>query len=381
MVMIDEKYRKISMQRLSGGISNSMFNSENKGGADVSICAVNNLGMNLPEPDKKLRQAGLIISSKGDFMKIRTTIMAITAVALVSLTSSAAMAAPAGAAGYNKIVALPLSDAQFSVPFTKKAEGGTFTVSAKSGTTDIQAAAAWTPDAYNNLYYVRFVGGNAAGLWTTITDTAANTLTLEDANIYALVNVGDSFRVYKHHTLGSVFPNAMIGRSHISGTRVGTFDYSLSNVGENKAPSFNSRFTAAGAWTSGADTILRPEARYILRNTSSTQTLTLVLRGRVPDYTVSMLIAPGISPKGYDLNIGTGYPLSYLLTLAGFEGTSNRRVGVYGAGAGQNKAASFSRLTAAGTWTVDHLLRASDGITFRVPYTDAATRVTLTKPY
>ena len=212
-----------------------------------------------------------------------TTLMAITTALLLSLNGQPVFAADS--VGYNRIVVPANSDVRLSLPFTQKVEAQ-FTVSSKAGSV-ITIPAAITAGQYATLYYVRFTSGNASGLWSTITANTANTITITDAAVASLAANGDTFRVYKHHTLGSVFPKTMLGKSFVSGTQILIYDNNLAAMTTNKSASRVAAYTTSGAgsWVGAGvnnNTVLKPETQFILRNNAA-QTLTMITLGYVPD--------------------------------------------------------------------------------------------------
>lgn len=312
-------------------------------------------------------------------MKLKT--MAVAA-ALLALSVSSAVAADS--VGYNRIMVPANSDVRFSLPFNQKVEGE-FTVNLVTAN-GMTVADSLVDNAYNGAYYVRFLSGNASGLWSTITDNGTNDFTLEDMNVLNLVSNGDSFRVYKHHTLESVFPAAMFNKTYRNGTKVLIFENDLSAMAINKAAVKSASYRESlGRWVGAGvtnATILVPDTQFILRNDSS-ELLELITLGDVPDYSVSVLIA-----ANGDLNIGSGYPVPVVLNDAGLEGDSRKVLFYDNTAVGLNKAAvkSASYRASLGRWvgagvTGDELIIPSETITLRLPASEVATKITINKPY
>lgn len=303
--------------------------------------------------------------------------MVITA-ALIAVIANPAAAADS--VGYNHIAVPANTDVRFSLPFTQQVEAEyAVDLVTANGVTVTEAL---ETDGYNGAYYVRFLSGDASGLWTTITDNGVNDITLEDANVLALVSEGDLFRVYKHHTLGSVFPAAMENVSHINGTQVLIFDNNIDAMDQN-VPADKVALYNNGAWIGAGisnNTVLVPETQMILRNNAA-QELKLITLGDTPDYTVSFLVAPD-----GDLNLGTGYPVPVVLNEAGLEGTL-RQVLLYDNNAtGQNKPASTVALYDGTAWvgagvTGEELINESESFTLRLPASETGNKVTIVKPY
>lgn len=313
----------------------------------------------------------------------------VTAIAAAALLALAVQSASAGnVVGYNKIVVPANTDVRLSVPFTQTIQG-TYTVAGKTGSSVTTSEALSASTYAANAYYVRFVSGNASGLWATISANGANSLTLADANVANLVNNGDTFRVYAHATLGTLFPKGMYGKSYTSGTVVNIYANNIAAMAQNKASAKTASYTTTGGgrWVGAGvsnATVLVPETQFILRN-GSAQQLTMMTFGIVPDYTVSMLIAPG-----GDLFVGMGYPMAVVLKNSGLGGTNQRTVFFYdNAATGINKSAvktASYTTTGGGRWvgagvTGNELLLPSQTVTFRLPAGETGTKVTIPKPY
>lgn len=274
-----------------------------------------------------------------------------------------------------------------TVPFTQPIEG-TFTVSSfEAG--GVTVSSTLTAGQYANAYYVRFISGRAAGLWTTITNNGVGDFTLADAGVLALVDQSSQFRVYKHHTLGSLFPKGMYGVSYTNGTTVLIYANNIAAMQQNKSAAKTASYTTSGGgrWTGSgisSTTILPPETLFIVRNNSSSA-LTMYTMGYVPDYTVQMLIAPA-----GDLVIGSGYPTPVVLNNSGLGGSTGRTVLFYDANAtGTNKSASKTAsytTSGGGRWTGsgitgNELIYPSQAVTLRLPAGETATQITISRPY
>ncbi|MBI1368395.1 MAG: TIGR02597 family protein [Planctomycetes bacterium] len=299
---------------------------------------------------------------------------------MMLLALSVASVQAGGVQGYNAITIPPGTDVRVTVPFNQKVEG-TFTVSSKSGNV-ITVGGGLTSGAFNgSKFYVRFVDGTGEGLWTTITSNTATTLTIEDANVLAQVSNGNTFRIYKHHTIRSIFPEGFLGISFLNNsTQILVYSNSFP-LSKNRSASATS-LHVNGNWVGSANnnTILKPETQFIVRNTSGQQ-LKLFTFGTVPDYTVSMLIGPN-----GDMNIGTGYPVAVVLKNAGLSGSQRQVLFYNNASTGTNKSASKTALSVGANWvgagvTGNELFNPSESFTFRLPSSEAGTKVSITKPY
>lgn len=319
-------------------------------------------------------------------MKLMLTAITVALMGLVAQSASAQTVV-----GYNRFVVPANSDARLTVPFTQVAEG-TFTVSGKE-VDGIDVAGPVTPN-YANTYYVRFTSGTASGLWMTITSNTTTRFVLDGTvaaartTLLGLVNTGDTFRVYKHQTLASMFPKTMYGVSYTNGTTVYMYDNNISAMTTNKSSARSGSYTTSGGgrWAGSGvndNTVLKPETLFLIRNSSATP-LTETFFGIVPDFSVKMLVA-----ANGDLVIGTGYPVPVALKNVGLNG-SNRTVYFYDVSAtGTNKSSSKSAsytLSGGGRWAGsgvngDEPIQPSQAVTLRLPLTDAGSIVTIPRPY
>lgn len=309
-------------------------------------------------------------------MKKKAKTIAVIVAALLVLSAHAGYCG-----GINKVVVPSGSDARITVPFTRHIEGA-YEVTSVAGFS-VAIADTLAEHAYANMYYVRFISGNAAGLWSTITDNAVSSVDLEDEDVLAQVNVGDVFRIYKHQTIGSTFPKGLFGRSYLNGTQVFIYDNNIDAMVQNKSSAQSLSYVTAGTprWVgaSGEDTILKPETLFIVRNNSTTQPLDIYTFGHVPDYTVSMLIAPA-----GDLVIGSGYPVDVALKSAGIEG-SGRTIFFYNnLATGKNKSSYASAACPSGSWVgsgANESIKCSQSVTLRLAPAETGTKISINKPY
>ncbi|MFW5870010.1 MAG: TIGR02597 family protein, partial [Planctomycetota bacterium] len=116
--------------------------------------------------------------------------------------------------GYNKVTVPAQSDVIVSVPFTQKPEG-TFTVATDGVGDDTLSVDEDITTEYDGAYYIRFTSGDAKGLWSTIksSNTTTESVELEDTSMLTggKVAEGDTFKIIKHQTLSSVFPDKLAG--------------------------------------------------------------------------------------------------------------------------------------------------------------------------
>lgn len=312
---------------------------------------------------------------------VRHILSRITAAVLLTLTAQSASMAEV--VGYNKINVPAGTDVRVSVPFNQEAVG-TYTIATETASGVTVAPATFTANQFKDLYYVRFITGAGAGLWSTITANTAGELTLADiVKLAPHIAPGNTFRIYKHHTLRSFFPIGLLNVSYTNATtQVLIYENNLASMGQNKSPA-KTAIHNAGNWLGAGvnnNTVLKPETQFIVRNNSASA-LTVYAYGDVPDYAVATLIA-----ANGDLNIGTGYPLPVVLKNAGLSGASRQVLFYNNAATGINKSPVKTALSVGANWvgagvTGSELLGASETITLRLPLSEAGTKVTIAKPY
>jgi uncharacterized protein (TIGR02597 family) len=234
--------------------------------------------------------------------------------------------------GYNKVTVPAQSDVIVSVPFTQKPEG-TFTVATGGvGATALSVDEDIT-SAYDGAYYIRFTSGDAKGLWSTIeaTNTTAETVELEDTSMLASkVSEGDTFKIIKHNTLESVFPDKLAGLSFVASTGTG-FGLKIKtrvllweeSVGTNQAPAQTFYFHESAEWRSLAgsnsdDTVISPDAILVIRNTADKK-LTYIPQGSVHTGTVAKAIQTHGSAD--DVYTSTSRPVAVKLKDLGLGGS------------------------------------------------------------
>jgi uncharacterized protein (TIGR02597 family) len=260
----------------------------------------------------------------GETMKMKAS--AITAAALLALTAQAAHAAEA--VGYNTLTVPANSDVLVSVPFNQNAEGS-FTVS--SVTADgVTVTNGLTANAYTNGYYVRFTTGGGEGLWSTISANGTGGFTLANTNALTGVLAGDTFKVYPHQTLASVFPDGMESVSFKKSASALSHSTEIlfpntGSVGINKGPAatyyyYNSAWRKAGSSASlnFNSTAVSPQEYFILRNRSTSE-LTYVASGDVETLTTGRYISTETTKN--DIAAVSGRPVAMTLAELGLAGT------------------------------------------------------------
>jgi uncharacterized protein (TIGR02597 family) len=176
-------------------------------------------------------------------------------------------------------------------------------------------------------YYVRVLDGTAAGLWASITVNSETSVTIDSPIVAALVSTGNTIRVYKHHTVGSLFPVALQGQSFVDGTQL--LFYS-NGPGQDKNPgsggivNYTSFFDLG--WGNNAERPILPEEAFVIRNTSASP-LTYVATGFAPDHAVAYFLQPSAAR---DSARGTGYPVPVTVAQTGLGGFNGRQVRLQG---------------------------------------------------
>ncbi len=250
--------------------------------------------------------------------------------AAVLLVMAAHSASAVG--GYNEIAVLANSDAFISVPFTKTAEGA-FTVSAVTGAV-VTVSNTLTTDAYapvdgNARYYVRLTGGTASeGLWSSISANGTHSFTLANATVAAKVSVGDTFTVYPHQTLASLFPAGREGVSFITAGDEGLDPAATvvlvkdTQVGTDKAASQVCSHLGQYGWYDGAgtpvnDLALEPGTFIQIRNADEAKALDIFVSGDVPDTKLASALVTSASDN--DLYLVNPFPVDVRLGQLGLE--------------------------------------------------------------
>ncbi len=248
-------------------------------------------------------------------MKLRKTV-ATGILALAAFASGSAHAAGTFAAVTRDLPAG--TDTFVSVPVNNSVEIE-LNATSKLGTTLNFPAASLSDGAYNAgtfpIYYVRFIDGPAAGLWASITVNSASSITIDDTAIAALASGTEKIRVYKHHTLGSVFPSERRDDSAGGKLTQGAITNGVQILfysdadSQNKGPGSGGIFTwfnSAVGFLTNASRPLLPDTGFVIRN-GSAHDLTYFTAGEAPDHPVAYLIKAGVAR---DTHIGTGYPVT-----------------------------------------------------------------------
>lgn len=315
--------------------------------------------------------------------------------ALMMLTAGAANAAE-NMYVWKALTVPAQTDVNFSVPFNKVSEdfdsngtGDIFTVASK-GTNGEVDVASLTAAAVDGTYYVRFMSGTAEGLWSTIDGSnPANGVDLVDDYVLANVSVGDTFRIYKHLTVGDLFPHDWLGNPYPNNTTLFFYNNDISSMDTNKSSDYSVVFY--GSWFGGppptyntnANTIMPPQSRVKFRN-PGTSTVVTFFGGYVADFNIATLVS-----KDGDLYVGHGYPFSASLLTSTYGVADNASVGVYDNSAtGYNNASNPAEsATYYGAWYPGAWDANVDGMSimrYRLPNDagiTAGTKVMIPKPY
>ncbi len=189
--------------------------------------------------------------------------------------------------GYNKVTCLANSDTVVALPFSESQEA-VYTVSGKSEAT-VSVSESLPAGTYDGTYYIRFLDGSAAGLWSTISvQDTGDELDVDDTAVLADVAADDTFGVYAHRTIGSVFTTNLQDVVWDANTQI--------LLPRNDEAGTNKGYTVIGwngsQWKSGftdyTNTILNPEEAFIIRNGSGSDLSWIasgtVMQGKVGRY-------------------------------------------------------------------------------------------------
>lgn len=219
-------------------------------------------------------------------MKSRASTIAV--IAMLGLTTQPASSAEW--VGYNSVEVPANSDVLVSVPFNQTLVS-THTVDTKTAG-GVTVTDTLTVNAFANTFLVRFTSGNGKGLWSTISSNTANELVFQNTAILADVSVGDTFSVYPHQTLATVFPDGLQGKSFLKSASLASRSTEIlvpntTSVGINKSASntyyfFNNEWRRVGSAPTQNfnNTVLSPEGYFVLRN-NSTSVLKFITLGSV----------------------------------------------------------------------------------------------------
>jgi uncharacterized protein (TIGR02597 family) len=201
--------------------------------------------------------------------------------------------------GFSCVEVKPESDSIVSVPFVR-AGAREFTATGVAGSViTVGASTGFGTNELMDFYYVRLSNGK----WSTLTANTATTFTVADASILAGFEAGQSFKLFRHQTFESVFPDAFEGVSYLksaSGFTRSTEVIVLSTgIGINKAAQFtyfylNGEWRRIGSAANQDNTVIPPQSLLIIRNgRASGKTLKFYTFGDVDDTTLVQPLAVG----------------------------------------------------------------------------------------
>lgn len=255
-------------------------------------------------------------------MSIRTLVL--TAVAALALAVQTASAWEVD--GFSCVEVKPESDSIVSVPFVRAGERE-FTATGVAGSViTVGAATGFGANELMDFYYVRL----SSGKWSTITANTSTTFTVADASILTGFEAGQSFKLHRHQTFESVFPDAFEGVSFIksaSGFTRSTEVIVLSTgIGVNKAALFTYYFLSGewrriGSSANQDNTVIPPQSLLIIRNGRATgKTLKFYTFGNVDDTTLVQPLA--VATVANDVPTAHGSPSGRTLAELNLAGTS-----------------------------------------------------------
>lgn len=272
-------------------------------------------------------------------MKLLLPSVAFTAVlAAASLQAQTAATDPVGAVA---ITLKGASDTVVAVPLTPAPTYSGLVASASAGAGNaynisVSGTPGWTNGQFSGLFYVRVTSGTKAGMYYTVTGNTPTQLTLDSAgdNLAGLV-AGDSFKVFRYWTLGTLFPPASAGTAANPLTpSTGTASFQRRSVlllpdnasnGINLSAAGAYFFTSANGWVSAAtgnpaanDTVLWPDSYFIVRQPSDVADASWVCVGNVA---TSRLMSPlrAAEATQQDNFVGLARPVDVRLADLGLE--------------------------------------------------------------
>ncbi len=252
------------------------------------------------------------------------------AVLLVLAAGSASLGqAVPGMPGYYSMQVPPQTEVLLTVPYNPRIEK-TLTVNAAPAGATLSVAEDLTGLDYSGgTWYVRFIDGGASGLWSTIQSNNPNSVTLSSAAIAGLATNGCAMRIYRHNTIGSLFPSKGLGLTHVAGTEIVVFDNTAIDtykMGKGSLYTYQVTPFFTGWSGGGAAVVIPPETMFILRNKHASKTLVFACAGTIPDYVASYYAPPGAANE---VLVGSGYPVGTTVNLCGFNGVAGREIVLY----------------------------------------------------
>ncbi|MFA7236001.1 MAG: TIGR02597 family protein [Phycisphaeraceae bacterium] len=256
---------------------------------------------------------------------------AFLAVALLGLTAHTATV-KADTTGYMAVQVPVDTDVVMSVPFAVES-AGQYLVDTKTGTGVTVSGSPLDAGKFNGKYYVRFITGAAKGRWTTITSNTTGELVFTDTTFLADVSAADTFGIYKHQTLSSLFPDENVGASFVASASALSQKTKIlvlpgaATYGINKSAAETYYFLGgtSNKWRrvspagDADDVIMPPQTAFIVRNEGSVDSLQVVLTGLVEENPQARLLQIGTSQN--DVPVATGKPYAVKLKDLGLGGS------------------------------------------------------------
>ena len=261
-----------------------------------------------------LRKACLLIVGLSPLASLQGQVVFSSPVGYVKLRASAATSATEPS---NTFVNHALAQARMSTG--EVTSGATDSITASDST--------WSNDEFagsNGPHFILMTDGEMEGQIYDIVSNSSNTLTLAAGSGDTAALVGDSFRIYQHNTLASVFgsdPEAkgvLGGLNSSSADQVILYDIETSSFRsyffKNDAPLFsgeidNDWVESGLVFDSAAETVIPPNQGFIYVRADETSALEVAVFGDVIDSAVSVSIAPGFNLIAVPLPVDTGVTL------------------------------------------------------------------------
>jgi uncharacterized protein (TIGR02597 family) len=184
-------------------------------------------------------------------------------------------------------------------------------------------------DAYANLYHVRFLSGDAAGKYFTITASSGTTLNIDSiGDDLSGVVATDSFKVVRYNTLGSVFPpdtqTALVASTNNfpAGRGSEVLIPDLAGSGTNRSPASiyfldSTNWKNASGFGISNDVIIYPDSYIIIRQDADAGARSLTMFGSVLESTSVIYLATDTSDL--DNYVAISRPVDYTLSELGLE--------------------------------------------------------------
>ncbi|WOO43521.1 TIGR02597 family protein [Rubellicoccus peritrichatus] len=268
----------------------------------------------------------------------RTSLLILTTLSLGVILPNALFASGSVcfSQGYVEVDVLAGSDTLVSIPFHRSVEhvGTLAAVPAQSNGEAVLSAAGddpeWETDAYNDLYFVRFIDGSLQGLCFTVVSNDSSVLTVDDLGAdFSGLTAGVKFELIPYWTLETLFPPAEDNGLTPSTGKL-TFQRktqllypNLAGTGINLSVSAVYFFTTNDGWledTSGfpdaSNVIIYPDTYIIIRQPSSVADTSISLSGSVDMHPLTTSLATEVGTK-QDNFVSLNRPIPVTLAQSG----------------------------------------------------------------